>query len=98
MAQVSSKRNKEVSAEHTRATGRNKRINEEYNSGKDTVSGDFNNSSDMKKYRGKESGRTGLTQQNVGNHNQRYRDIVAAFGRASKKVGVGGKGLSFSGG
>lgn len=94
-SQVASKRNRQISTEHTRATGRNKRINAEYMSGSQTISGDFKNKAEQRGWRTKEN-KGGLTQQNIGNHKQRYADLVAAFGRASKKGGKGG--LSFSAG
>lgn len=88
---ASSKKNKQASAEHTRATGRNKRVTAEVLAGQNNR-GDFKNSSELKKYNG------ALGQQNFSTHQGRYADLVAAFGRGGKDGTPGGKKLSFSAG
>ncbi len=89
--QVSSKKNKEASRGHTKVSGRRDRVTKEVLSGQNNR-GDFKNSSEMKGYN-----RT-LNQQNFGTHKDRYADLVAAFGRGSKKWQPNGKKLSFSAG
>lgn len=95
MAQVSSKRNKKASAEHTRTSGRRQRIAREVNAGANNR-GDFANSRAMK-----QNNKT-LAQQNFGTHKSRYNDLIAAFGRVTNldPTGVGGgrAKLSFSAG
>lgn len=76
--QVANKRNRDISAEHTRVTGRNSRVNEEFER-TGQMSGDFRNKNDMKAYTGK-SKKTGLTQQTLGNRDQKRADIRSAFG------------------
>lgn len=71
--QVASKKNREAAA-RTNTRERRNRIAMEVATGSNN-SGDFSNSSSLR------SNNPTLMQQNFGNHNARYRDLVAAFGR-----------------
>lgn len=91
---VSSKKNKVVSAQHTRESGRRGRITSEINAGANNR-GDFANSKEMGNYKGKGT----LKQQNIGKRQDRYRDLVAAFGRVTNEgPGNGSAKVSFSAG